>query len=114
MDIDLYDIIRDVLPDQSKTPMSSTFKSSETPTASAENYDPLTCNEPRDYNAVTFPAEQQGDVDMQASCSESSAESVDYDDVTNTCPVYQNSGSAPAADSEPTAELWSSRLDFLY
>lgn len=111
MDIDLYDIIRDVLPDHSKEPVSSTFVSSEAATALAENDDPLIYTEPVDF-PVTSCTEQQDQGDLQ-SISEASDETVDYDDITNTCPVYQNAGPA-YADSKPTAEPWSSRLDILY
>ena len=111
MDIDPYDIIQDVFPDHPKNLVSSAFDSSETPTASAENYDPLAYTEPRDY-PVIFPAEQPERADLH-SISGNSDQTVDYDDITNTCPVYQNAGSA-FADSKPTAELWSTCVEILY
>ncbi|XP_076458306.1 uncharacterized protein LOC143292022 [Babylonia areolata] len=106
-DTDVYDTIGDVTSCTANS--TSTFEPIEEREGSSHNYDDLNVYlQPRPADAVqmvhTSPVPAQLGSDDPV-----------YDDVLNTCPIYQNFGSrSPLAESDMSDELWSSRLDVLY
>ncbi|XP_070186693.1 uncharacterized protein [Littorina saxatilis] len=136
-DIDLYDIIRDVLPHSAissgnAVTSQSTFRpidsgaeaaaaapaaAASTSRAAAKDFDAIIYTEQRKY-AVACSAGQKDLVDLQTESAAvfSIADTEDdpiYDDVINTCPIYENAetlalGTSLYASSRP------SRQDILY
>ncbi|KAL8588922.1 hypothetical protein ACOMHN_012960 [Nucella lapillus] len=111
-DIELYATISDVTPCPVMS-STSTFKPTENRgEGSAHNY--------HDLNVYLQPSPRpagagQSAADLVAIPAGLESEESPYDDVMNTCPVYQNFGSrSPLAETDLCDELWSSRLDVLY
>ena len=107
-DIEVYDIIRDVLPQLSEQTGTSTFQPQDGSSASNADCDKNKCLK---SSCDAIDVKQLDPVHLEG--SDSSSDETVYDDVINTCPIYQNFGSrSPLADL--TDEIWSSRVDVLY